>query len=236
MKLTENEFFDYIRCPLHYWAIYIKNLPFPNRTSFASYVNKVANSFFLQLMNGSVMSTSEMKRKWDAVCSKSNGRINANKCIEGIGLLMKMFLWAKKEQIRIADIREPFDIVTNGMHGKAELLGEMGTIAVTRPGQYQLLYLDFTRKYPDQSLVDMQLKYTMDALAFRNMYGKDIGIHVHHVNGDKDYYSFRQKEDFDRLKSAIDNIAWCIENKVFYPRESAFCATCAIKDLCRMWR
>ena len=235
MRITEDEFFDYVRCPIHYHSIHVLKMPFRTPPSFTKCLDKVALAFMTNLMNGRVMPTGDLKRKWDRVCGENRGRINESKCIEGIKLLSKMFFWARSKKLRIADINTPYEMLITGPHGKTSIKGEISTVAVNLKDQFEIFSFDFSRKYPDQSMLDMSMKYTLDCLAFEVLFKKETGIHIHHVDSNNDYFSFRSNDDRRRLATAIDSVAFSIKNNIFYPRESAFCSTCGIKDLCRMW-
>ena len=73
-----------------------------------SLLNLVNNSFMINLMNGKVLTISQLKNKWDRVCEQNAEYITGKKNLEGMGLLNKMYLWASDHQIRVADIKTPF--------------------------------------------------------------------------------------------------------------------------------
>lgn len=231
--MTETEFLDYIRCPLHYQTIHERKLPFANEPSFNQRLSRIANVFCLNLMNGSILHPYELKKKWDKACEE--GHLTPQQCMRGIGLLNQTFRWAEDKQLRIADVNTPYKMVLNGRHGKIEFRGETGIVSMNSQGGYELLVLDFGNRLPDQSILDLKLTYTLDCFAFKKLYSKELGVHLHHVKDNKDYYSYRNKHDFERLIETVDAVDWNIRNKVYFPRESVFCSNCNMKEICRAW-
>lgn len=229
--MTEVEFFDYIKCPVFYDAVHRKKLPFAFQPTMNEVLNRIAHRFFLNLMNGKIMRMSDLKRMWDAICNE-NSFITEKKCIDGIALISKMYLWAQREQIRILDVKTPYVLKL----GKGvELVGEIETIAINNKDNPELLHMDFSQKLPDQSMLDMKLKYTFDSLAFKNSYSRDIGVRVHNVKNDQDFFTFRGAPDFYRGLDAVKSVDKSIKDNIYYPRENAFCATCEMKVFCRQW-
>ncbi len=230
--MTEIEYFDYVKCPVFYDAVHRKKLPFSFQPTMGELLNRVASQFFLKLMDGKIMPMSEIKKSWDRVCN-SNKFISEKKCLEGISALGKMFLWAKDQQLRILDVKMPYRI---RFDTTTDITGEINAIAVNQQDTPELLYMDFSQKMPDQSMLDMKLKYTLDSYAFKTSYEKDICAHIHNVKNDKEFFSYRSRIDFERAKDSIMSVKKAIENNIYYPRESAFCAVCEMKVFCRQWR
>lgn len=228
--MTEIEFFDYIKCPVFYDAVHRKKLPFMFQPTMAELLSKVSNKFFLNLMNGKVLAASTLKTTWDKICEE-NKFITSTKCLEGIDKITKMFRWASNIELRILDVNVPYMIpIKNG-----DFSGEISTIAVNSKGNPELLVMDFSNKHSDQSMLDMKLKYALDALAFKQNYGQEIGTHIHNAKYDEEYYVYSTRDDFIRAKTALDSVSKAIEEQIFYPRENAFCASCEMKVFCRQW-
>lgn len=234
ITLKEQAFFDYIRCPTFYDAVYNKKLPYRTRDSFNRLLNKVANSFYLELMNGNVMRLDIIKRKWDAICEENKHYITEKKCLEGLDLLFKFYKWAEDKRIQIIDINTPYKLVFKGKRSIVEIQGELYPIAKIN-NQVELLITSFESKYPDQAILDLNLKYSLDSYTFYRFYQKEIGIHLHHVGKNEDFFSYRIRDDFNRLRSTVDNIGFSLENNIYYPRESVLCPSCQMKDVCKVW-
>ena len=124
----------------------------------------------------------------------------------------------------------------NASTSPVELVGNMGTILALPNNNYELLITDFGNKMPEQTLVDMKLKYSLDSYAFQNVYNKRVhGIRVRNIKNARDFLTFRSQDDFKRLEQAVANVSCCIKNKLFYPRESVMCSICNAKEYCKVW-
>ena len=231
MKITEQQLFDYIHCPALFEMKYLRQVPLEEPVSSSKLLNKVAKYFYLNLLNGKICTTSELKKKWDSVCQGQEGQISGKAIMEGISLIMKLYNWAANEQAVVLDIDTPYTIKI----GDTELVGNLGTILAAPNNKFELLVTDFSSRLPDQTLVDMKLKYTLEAYAFHQVYNKFIdGIRIHSVKHARDFYTSRSDGDFKRLEAAIRNVGKSIEDGVYYPREG-MCSTCPAKGYCKYW-
>lgn len=232
-KVTEEQIWEYIKCPTLYDTNFNKKIKATTKATLANSLMKLTNAFLLHLSNGRVLAMGELKRKWDMICEKDN--INEQKCLEGLQQIANFYKWAEAKQLRILDVKMPYGLTIKGNTGATSITGEINCIAVTPDNKYELLYVDYGNKQPDQPYLDRKLKYSLDALAFKQMYGEDIYIHVHYVKGNLDFYSYRNRTDFERLTSTIDSVSECIDKNLYYPRENVFCTSCSIKQVCRAW-
>lgn len=231
MRITEQQLFDYIHCPALFEMKHIRNIPLEEQVSLPKLLNKVAKFFYLNLLNGKICTTSELKKKWDSICQQYEEQINPKQIMEGFSLIMKLYNWASDEQAVVLDIDSPYTVRV----GDIEIVGNMGTILAAPNDRYELLVTDFSSRLPDQSIIDMKLKYTLEAYAFYKVYNKFIsGVRVHSVKYNKDFYTSRTDGDFKRLETAIRNAGKCIENDFYYPREG-MCSTCPAKGYCKFW-
>lgn len=237
IELTENQLFDYIKCPLRYDAQYNVGMAVANHPSMNELLGRVTRAFMVNLMNGKVIPTSQIKRKWDKICEDNH--IVPQKCLEGMGLLLKMYQWAESEQLTVLDINAPFQYSILNISPQISIRGEVHEYIVPKDNnRFELLEIDFGNRYPDQAILDMKLRYTIDWNVCRNRI-KDAelaGIHIHHVKSNKDWFTFRGPDDFVRLDESIKAIASCIDKKIFYPRENVLCSSCDMKMYCRAWR
>ena len=114
----------------------------------------------------------------------------------------------------------------------------MHPIAVTKDNQLELLLVNFSGKTPNQLELDTKLKYTIDMLAW-NRANKDmqiVGTRMHLVKQNKDLYTTRSINDYERLKSSINGIDKSIQYELYYPRETYMCNSCAYRNYCRAWK
>lgn len=238
MDLTEEELFDYIRCPIRFDAIRNKHIITGEENSMSKHLGRVAHWFFLRLMDGVVPATSKLKQKWDKLCEQHSDYLTSQKNLEGIDKLMKLYRWAEDEQLVIGDLDIPYEYAIKDEGDVISFRGEVSAIAqsLKRNSKPFLLYLDFGNKYPDQALLDMKLKYTLDSYAVAELTKKFLGIKVHHVKSGNDFYTMRQAQDYDRMKKAIANVAKSVHQKLYYPRENVMCSSCDMENFCRIWK
>ena len=236
MVLTEQQLFDYITCPALYDVKHNKNIPIGESISMTKLLEKVSKYFYVSLLNGKVPSSNELKKKWDSICQQYEQYVDAKKNIEGVGFIMKLLQWAADEQIMVADIDTKYNQVFRAGNGHVEIEGHIGTILALGNDRFELLVTDFSNRMPDQTLIDMKLKYSLDCLAFNQTYGKSVsGVRIRNVKNAKDFLTFRSQDDFNRLKQTVLNVSSCIEQKLYYPRESLLCANCNAKEYCKAW-
>lgn len=234
--VSENQIVDYIHCPTKFQCIYERKLIGREEVTMPYLLQKTAMAFFTSLMNGRVMRTSELKKKWDRCCIEHSDYITEQRCLDGMGKLMQMYRWAEKERLMIADVRVPYCILhKRGKHAPVEIHGEIPVIAMNSNKQFEILFMDFGNRLPDQSILDMNLRYTMQSYAFYKERGSSVGVHVHNVKNDKDFFTYRISDDFRRLETTLTSVTIGIEEHLFYPRENVFCNLCSMKDLCRAW-
>jgi len=239
LELTEKQLFDYSICPARY-AIEHKLRVVPETSpSLSKLLGRVANSLLLSLLNGKALTTGQLKDKWDRVCEDNRAVMTQQNCLTGLDMLLAMYRWAEDERLRVADFKIPYQYLMRKEEPQIILKGEIaGAIIPKGNNSFELLELDFSSRYPDQALIDMNLKRTID-WKMCSLMSKDAelaGIRIHHVKSNKDWYTVRGKEDFERMDASIRAIATCIDNELFYPRETVMCSTCEVKNFCRLWR
>lgn len=231
VTLTEQQFFDYMACPAMFEMKYIKKIPISEPISTPKLLSKIAKYFYINLLNGKICTNNELKRKWDSICQSHEGEITSKQVMDGISFIMKLALWAQNQRLVVLDMDTRYNIRV----GDTELVGNLGTILSAPNNQYELLITDFSSRMPDQTLINMKLKYTLDAYAFNKVHGKFVdGVKVHSVKFDKDFFSSRTDGDFKRLETAIRNVGKSITEGLYYPREG-MCSTCTGKDFCKYW-
>lgn len=235
--LTEEQLFEYIKCPIRYDAIYNKHMITGEEPSMQKYLGKIATYFLMQLMDGTVVSTDILKRKWDKLSEQHPDYITPQRNLEGIDKLMRFYRWAENEELIVGDVSIPYELTLREDDDLLDFRGEITTIAVGKHGQKPyLLYLDFGNRFPDQAMLDMKLKYSLDSYATAKTTGKQLGIKVHHVKKDKDFFVMRSAMDYARMKKILFNVAKSIYHGLYYPRENVMCSNCDMINLCRIWK
>lgn len=235
-RITEEELFSYIKCPINYEITYIRKFTPKETVSMNVLLNKVFKVFCTHLMNGKIMSTNDLKIKWDRICESYPEYINPQRSLDGLGLLMKMWNWAAEVELQIIDMGLPYTIGSKFQDKVIELDGCIGIIAKDLMQNFYLLDMDFGNKYTEQAFLDMKLKYTIDCYAFKELYNKDLHVKIHNVKNNKDFFTDRHEDDFKRMKATIANVGGSVLNKMFYPRETSFCKSCNLLNFCKMWK
>ena len=72
-----------------------------------------------------------------------------------------------------------------------------------------------------------------------NTANKDMKIdatRIHLIKSNKDIYTTRNLNDYERLKSTVNNIAKSIQNELYYPRETFMWNSCNYRNYCRAWK
>lgn len=232
MVISEQQLFDYIFCPAKYHMKYHLGYQVADPISLPRLLSKVSKYFYFNLLNGKVCGLNELKSKWDSICKQYPDYIDAKKNLAGYGLIINLLRWASDEEIIVGDVEQSYKMFFNGV----EFVGNIETILVRKDKKIELLYTNFSDRDPDQFEIDTKLKYTLDSAAFKAVHNRSVdGIRIHCNKSCRDYFTYRNDPDFDRLKAAITNVAAGIEHKIFYPRETGMCSTCTGKEYCRYW-
>ena len=232
MKLTDQQMFDYMNCPAYFDIKWGKGIAVEETVSTSKLLEKISKFFYLNLFNQRLLTTHELKKKWDSLCTQHADYMDQKKCIEGMGSILKFYQWAHGEQLIPIDVDTPFKVVVNGF----EIGGQLGTILATAGEKYELIITDFSSKAIDTWLIDMKLAITLHAYAFHRMYNRGLdGIRVRSVKYAKDFYTTRNDDDFLRLEKTIDSVGRGITEGIYYPRESFMCLSCPAKQYCKGW-
>lgn len=234
MKLTEQQLFDYSYCPVKYYLrhkckIDIAEVPTTNRL-----LSQVAKYFYTSLSNGKLPSLKQMQSKLDSICEANIEFIDSKKAVELWGHVYNFYNWACDNKVAVVDTDTKYTIAM----GEHIVEGVMNPIALTKDKQLEILLVNFSGKVPEQLELDTKLKYTLDTLAF-NQANKDmqiVGTKMHLVKQNKDLYTTRSINDFERLKSSINGIAKSIQHELYYPRETYMCNSCTYRNYCRGWK
>lgn len=232
MDVTEQQLFDFINCPVLYDIKHNKQLPLEESVGFQDIMRKVSRFFYLKLSLGEVPSLAELKRKLDTAFKPYAGVIDDKLLIKAMQYLVKLYEWAKEEQLVVVDIDSPYAI-TSGHH---KLEGISGIFVAGKNDRDELLITSFSDKLPQEDLNTLKLKYTIDAYAYRLKYGKDIGgIRIHSVKYNKDLFTYRKNSDYERLFSTIRSVGVSLEQDLYYTRDYFGCANCPARNLCKYW-
>ena len=238
IPITEQQVQDYLSCPVYYDVKYNSKINVDKNPSMNKLLNQVVTSFCAAFMDGRLLRPYDLKRKWDMVCNANPDYINDDKAVSGMKLLNQFYNWAAREKINIVDIggaytlRQPLDAST-----VLEYQGSYGIIVVINKTQLEELNISFQNRIPDQSLLDLDLKTSLDSVGFYEVYHHPLtGSRTHYIKGDKDFYTIRDvPSEKKRVNKIIKNVYLSIHNQLFYPHQNPLCINCTIKDFCKAW-
>lgn len=233
MLITEEQLFNYISCPLKYDLIYNKKLNIGEPKTLPRLLAPIEKFLFINILNGKVPHINELKKKWDNTCSDNEDYIDDRKCINGLGLIISLYNWVYANKIIILSCSSKYEITTSNNNS---IVGSLGAVTSSNGTGYELLYSNFSDKLLTQFDIDSKIKYTLDSYAFEKLYNQKVnGLKIHFVKQDKDFFTTRNEDDYNRLEAIIDSVCNGIDNKVYYPRESYMCEKCQGRGACLMW-
>lgn len=234
MILTEQQLFDYIECPLKYYLKNKMGITVEEPVNDKMLLNHVTNYFYNMVANGKLPSLKQMQSKLDSICSKHQDYVTSKKSVELWSKVYAFYNWACDNKVAVIDTGMRYSLTLD----KHVINGVMNPVANTN-NNFEILIMNFSSRLPDQIEQDTKLKHTLDILAFNSIYESDgyeiSGTRIHSVKLNKDLFTVRNSLDFKRLTKTINNVAFSIENDVYYPRETYMCKNCNYKNYCRSW-
>jgi CRISPR/Cas system-associated exonuclease Cas4 (RecB family) len=234
MKLTEQQLFDYMYCPVKYYLKYKSKIVVQEEITVNKLLTQITKYFYNSVANGKLPTLKQMQSKLDSLCEANREIVTPKKSIEMWGQVYNFYNWACDNQIAVIDTDTKYAITL----GEHIVEGTMSPIALTQGNKLELLIINFSSRVPDQLEIDTKTKYTLDTLAF-NRANKDMRIdatHIHLLKQNKDMYTTRNNNDYERLNSTVNNIAKSIQNELYYPKETHMCTSCNYRNYCRAWK
>jgi hypothetical protein len=235
MKITEQQFFDYISCPLKYDMKYNKGIVIDDKFSVNNILIKVTNYFYMYVINNlKTPSMNQLTTKFESLIKPYMNIISNKQYTDALFLLRNFYNWACSNKIAVIDS----DVKYLFSHNGNIIEGVLNPIAINKDKNLEFLIMNFSNRVPDQLEIDTKLKYSLDMLAF-NSSNKDKKIYaskIHCVKQNKDFTTTRNENDYSRLLSTIDNVCKGIENNIYFPHETHMCQQCQYRNLCRGWK
>lgn len=230
--ITEDQLFDYIKCPAFYDMKYNKKIPYKDTVSMQYLLDQVCRKFYTNLLDKKVLNMQDLKKKWDSVCNGNKDYINSKRNLEGINYIVNFARWASENKIILVDYNSYYSISFDDV----VVEGTLGAILALPGRKCELLVSKFSTRAPEQFELDKSLKYTLDCYAFRKEYKHNISaVKIVHFKNNKEFTTYRTNNDFERLESTIKGVGNGIRNNSFYPRENVFCGYCYFKEYCKYW-
>lgn len=224
-------------CPVYYNIRYKSNLNVDQVQTRTRLLNQIVNSFCLKLMEGKVMPTYDIKRKWDMLTKKYPDVITPKVNLEGITLLLNFYRWAANNEIIVVDIGTPYSIQFQEGDITTIFNGNFGILTINQAKQLEELVVNFSSKMPDQTRLDAKLETSLTHVAFQKLYKTPLlGTKIYHAKSNKEFYTIRDaRTEEKKLSKIVCNVARSINENIWYPHESPMCAGCKVNDFCIMY-
>lgn len=235
-KYTYENLRDYLTCPIYYALK--KNIQLKERPSLRKLTERTVKHFYVNLFNGQVLSEYELKKHWDKLCKGNIEFMDAKKCIAGLDSILRIYRWAERKKLRIVDINTSYTLVFQEGNTIIELSGKMEAVSYIAGNRFELLITDLGSSLSEQASLDMSIQITMAWMGFEKLYPdyKISGARIYNVKHDKEFFTTRNKYDFERLKQIVFNFNKNIVNDTWLPRESPLCVKkCEAIDMCRYY-
>lgn len=229
IKITDEAVGDYIKCPQFFYFKWTSKIGFKKSPTFHELVGMVIDIYLAKLMDQKIMTSTQLKRQWDKLIDKYPNVITEKRVLEGFGMINQLTRYCENNRVSILDIGSQYNI---NFKDNIILTGKIGAIRYNK-NKLELFIVETSQKKPDQFLLDMSLKYTMQLYALKKDISFEVaGLHVYHVKSGQEFFSTRSQKDFERLEKTIRKVGYAIREDIFYPREDFTCPTCPYKLYC----
>ena len=235
MLLSEKDFLNYIKCPLYYKIE--SNGHNLKQDSFNTYLHKVADMYIKRVGSVKLLGNFDhehyVKKHWDKICMENQHLITPKQCIQGWGYLYRIIEFINVTGVEVLDPEITYKIEPEGnRHG---ITGTLDPI-IKQGDFYTTLVISFSDKLPENYVMDMNLKHSIDAYALNQFIPNIQPVTTYHSfksGAEKD--TLRFSKDFTRLEYILEVVGNCIEQDLIYPRNSYSCSTCTFRGLCDQW-
>jgi len=230
LVISDDKLMDYIKCPDFFYWKYLSKIPFKTKPSFSDLIKQVIDTYMVRLLNGKILTIQEAKRQWDKIIDNEGSRLNEKQILDGLGIINQLDRYCRNNKLIVADINSPYQL---NFTENVAVTGKIGTIRYNND-KLELFVVETSRNLPNQIILDMSLKYTLQAYAISklaNNYNLN-GIRIYHIKSGSEFTTYRTQKDFDRLEKTVKNISKAIRENIFYPREDFTCYQCCYKNYC----
>ena len=233
LEITTDQLVDYIQCPNRFYLRYINCIKPKTHISVKSILLSARDKLLYQILDGKYPDGNKFVNDFVKECQDNNFLSTNRGVLHGMRKLMVFHQWCVRNQLLLADMGTEFELPFP--KDNAILKGNFGIIRYVDK-QLELLGVDFTDRDPDQSLLDISLRYTLQSYAVKKLVPKyELScIRVLAVRQDrlKEFQTFRSPLDFERLEDTVSNVIKAIRNGIYYPRETFECGQCPVKIYC----
>lgn len=235
MLLSEKDFLNYIKCPLYYKLE--SNGHDLRRETYKTFLHDTADKYIKRVGSTKLLGNFDhehfIKKHWDKVCMENQNIITPKQCIQGWGYLYRILEFINVTGVEVLDPEITYVIEPEGT--KHALTGTLDPI-IKQGDFYTTLVISFSDSLPENYVMDMNLKHTIDAYALNQFIPNIqhcITYHSFKSGAEKDTLRFSQH--FKRLEYILEVVGNCIEQDLIYPRNSFSCSTCSLRGVCDQW-
>jgi len=247
MHLTLSQIKTYLNCPDKYMYIYKLGLDtkqLDTRDHFSESIYKTIYHYFYSLLDGKMLTESEMRAKFNELWFKPN---------DDYHFLFSATDSETKMAVRAANIFNIFHRQEKYNPGKPlEINREINThigdhlitlhidlareIESEHGTKVQLINFRVSNRAPEAFYLEDDLHMSLSSYAYRTInFKKEDELIYYLLDNGKQELSFRGEGNYQRMKRLINKVAFGIENNVFYPRVSYGCRTCPFQEICKRW-
>ena len=233
LEITEDQLLDYVLCPNRFYLQYVNAIKPKTHISIKQILLSYRDKLLYQILDGKYPDGSKLVNGFVKECQEHNFLSTNRGVIKGMRKLTVFHQWCLRNKLLLADMGTEYELTFP--KDNAILKGNFGIIRYTDT-RLELLAIDFSDTDPDQNLVDISLKYTLQSYAVRRLVPKYelSGIRILCVRQDrtKEIESFRTPLDYQRLEDSISMVIKAVRNHIYYPRETYDCMRCPVKVYC----
>ena len=230
LRISDEELFCYIKCPNLFYLKYLSRIPIPPQPTFGELVRSVIDGYFAKLLEQKLPTIDKAKKDWDKICEDYPKTISDKKVLEGFGLINLFDKYCFDNKLIVADFNTPYEIPVGG---NVIITGNIGAIRIVG-SKLELFSVETSQAVPNQNLLNMSLKHTLQCYAANKLYPKyDLNsVRILHLKSGQEFTTYRSKIQYDRLEKTIQNVSRAIREEIFFPREDFTCAQCRVKNYC----
>jgi CRISPR/Cas system-associated exonuclease Cas4 (RecB family) len=233
IEITENQLEDYIKCPNLFYIRHVNGILPRKQVTIRSIADKYTEQMFYSLMDGKIPNIDDITGKFTEECIRHKYPVIHRDVQKSISKLITLFNWLISNRVRIGDVGSPYELTFPSANvivkGKFDIVRYMDD-------KLELLITDLSNRDPNQDLIDISIRYTLQAYAVHKLITKYelscvhvLGIRYNRV---QELFSYRSPTDYARVENTIKNVAAAIRENIFYPRESYECSYCPVRAFC----
>lgn len=261
MEITVDQILTYLECPMKYKMKYVYGIKEEKdlKIEFRKALHQITFFYYTSLLNGNMPTMKIMKNKWSHIWSAAFDEVGkvedfllkprrysgkgmairseakeAKFNRDGFEMIHNFYMnHTEKKFVPILinqDYRFSFDDIT--VIGNFELIREILDI---ESGSRFIDIVDIKTSSSTMSsfLLENDLRSTMASYAFREVFkGKEDRICFHYMKNGEETFTRRSEKDFNRMKAIVKDVVKCIQQEVFYPRQTFLCSSCPFEKEC----